>query len=87
MAPTQKVMEYFGVDERDVEALGSSVDWGSLAKSIENPTKLAVCEILDKKGQVVMDEGRPATILWDVPAENPEVELKKKGFRFLEWWD
>jgi len=83
----RKVLDHFDLDESDYERLDPNVDWESLARNIENPTRNAVCNILDKKGEIVISQGKPAKVLIEVTIENYEEELGKKSLRFVEWWD
>lgn len=83
----KKVLDHFGLDENDYERLSSCVDWESLAKSIENPTKVAVCNVLDGNGEIVMSNGKPTRVFEEVQVENAQEELKKKSLLFVEWWD
>lgn len=86
--PTQKVLDHFGLKETDIEALDPYVDWKALEKSIDNPTKSAVCNILDAKGNIVMSERKPAKVIFDVPVANTfKEELEKRSLKFVEWWD
>lgn len=81
------VLDYFGLEERDFERLDKIVDWGALARSIKNPTKLAVCNIIDGKGDVVVNsKKRPVKVHVEVPVAGHEEELKKQSLRFVKWW-
>ena len=81
------VLDHYGLDEGDFEKLDKLVDWEALAKYIRNPTKIAVCEIIDIDGKIVVSQGEPVRIHMEVPVANAEEELKKKGLVFVEWWD
>lgn len=77
-----EVLAYFGFEPRALPELELIVDIDALAKQIRNPTKVAVCNILDGDGKVVISEGKPAKI-------GVEVESEKqipKSMRFLKWF-
>lgn len=88
-------MKHYELEESDFERLDPIVDWESLAKSIETPTKVAICHTLDAKGKVVMRKfepslgkpEEPAISYVEVHVNNAEAELRKKSLRFVKWWD
>ena len=83
----RKVLDHFGLDENDYQKLDPLVDWEALARYIENPTKIAVCHILDVDGKIVMRNSEPIRVHEEVAVENAEEELKKNSLVFVEWWD
>ncbi len=85
MITQKQILDHFGLDDKDAAAMDPYVDWESLGKSIEEPTRVAVCHILDGEGEIVMSEGRPATVHVEVPTEYEE-ELKKRSLRFIGWF-
>jgi len=80
-------LDYFGLEESDLPELERSVDIEALARPIENPTKIAVCNIIDGDGNVVVSSGKPARVYEEVPVETAAKELEKKSLRWLKWWD
>lgn len=82
----REVLDHFGLDENDYEKLDPCVDWESVARSLENPTKVAACHILDKNGDVVVFPTGPVLVYEETPVENAQEELEKKSLRFVEWW-
>lgn len=48
--------------------------------------KVAVCHILDRKGNVVMYHGKPVRVYEEVEEGNHVEELKKRSKKFIEWW-
>lgn len=91
----RKVLDHYELEDADFERLDPIVDWESMAKSIENPTKTAVCHTLNAKGEVVMRRfepslgkpEEPAIVYVEVHVNNAEEELKQKPLVFIEWWD
>jgi len=83
----QLVLDYFGLEESDLPELERSVDIEALARHIEEPTKIAVCNIIDRDGDVVVSSGKPAVVYEEVPVKNAVKELAKKSLRWLKWWD
>ncbi len=76
----QEVLAYFGLKSRDYPKL--KVDFDEMARQIRNPTKTAVCNIIDARGAVVFSDGKPVKI-------GVEVESEKqipKSLRFIEWF-
>jgi len=83
---TRKVLDHFGLDESDVEKLDPFVDFKALAKSIEDPTKVAVCHILDGDGKIVVNYGKPVRVHVEVPIKNALKELAKMSLRWIKWF-
>jgi len=83
----QIVLDYFGLEESDLPELARSVDFDALAEQIAEPTKIAVCEVLNGKGNVVVNSEGPVRVHVEVPAKNYLKELAKKSLRWLKWWD
>jgi len=53
-------------------------------KSIE---KVAVCHILNSKGEVAMYHGKAIRVYEEVEEGNHVEELRKRSKVFVEWWD
>ncbi len=83
----QLVLDHFGLEEQNFERLEPLVDFEALARSIREPTKVAVCNVLDGDGKVVTNGEGPVIVHIEVPVENYEEELNKKSMRFLKWYD
>ena len=83
----QLVLDHFGLEEKDFEKLDPYVNWVALARSIENPTKTAVCNILDAGGKIVVSNGRPVRVHVEVPVKDTLKILAQKSLRWLKWWD
>ncbi len=68
------------------------IDWGRMAESIENPTILAICHMVEQPiGRIVAIEGVPVTFLEEIPVkhrENPQKWCSWKGRSkvFVKWW-
>jgi len=82
----RKVLDHYGLKEDDFEKLDKYVDWEALAKSIENPTRIAVCHVLDIDGKIIVSQGEPIRVHREVTVANAKEELKKKSLVFVEWW-
>lgn len=76
----KKQQNHYGI-ETDLK-----VDWEALGKSIERPSRTAVCHILDGDGKIVISQGRPARVHVEVPVSNVKEELKKRSLRFIGWY-
>lgn len=83
----RKVLDHFGLSDSDLPELERSVDIDALAKQIENPTKIAVCNILDGDGKIVENSEGPVRVYEEVAVKNALKELAKKSLRWLKWWD
>lgn len=83
----QLVLDHFGLEEKDFEKLERYVNFEALAKFIRDPTKVAVCNIIDMEGKIVTNREGPVRVHIEVPVENARKELAKKSMRFLKWWD
>ena len=86
MKNKQEILDHFGLAETDVKELGKDPDFEVLAKSIENPTKVAVCDILDGDGEIVISQGKPARVHHEVPVKGYKEKLKKRSLRFIGWF-
>jgi len=82
----QLVLDYFGLEEKDFPELARSVDFEALAKQIRNPTKTAVCNVLDGEGKIVADGEGPVRVHIEVAVSNAEKILAEKSLRFIEWF-
>lgn len=82
----QFVLDHYGLEEGDFEQLDKYVDWDALYKYIRDPTKIAVCNILDVDGKIVVSQGGPIRVHKEVAVANFKEELKKKSLVFVEWW-
>ena len=76
------VLDHFGLSERNLPELERSVDIDALARSIRNPTKTAVCNVLDRHGKVVISKGKPVEV--GITVEN-EKQIPK-SMRFIKWF-
>ena len=83
----QLVLDHFGLEASDLPELERSVDIDALARQIEDPTKLAVCNILNGRGEIIMKDGKPAIHHEEVPVKNALKILAEKSLRWLKWWD
>lgn len=83
----KEVLDHFGLEESDFEKLDKYVDFEALAKYIRNPTRIAVCHIIDVDGKIVVNQGEPIRVHEEVTVANPQEELKKKELVFVEWWE
>ena len=82
MITKQQILEHFGLDEND--DVGRYVDFDALARSLETPTKVAVCHILGKDGKIVISNGKAVKVYREVQVGS---EQELKGLVFVEWWD
>ena len=80
MLTKQQILEHFGLDENE----GRYVDFDALARSLETPTKVAVCHILGKDGKIVISNGKAVKVYREVQVGS---EQELKGLVFVEWWD
>ena len=65
------------------------IDWEAYAKNLDNPTKVALCNILDAMGRKVCIDGVPIQVAQEIPAcgESEATEiLKKQSKIFVRWW-
>lgn len=85
MITQKQILDHFGLDDKDAEELDPYVDWEALGRSIEEPTKMAVCNIIDKRGKIVICEGKPARVHVEVNIKNYQEKLNKQSLRFVEW--
>lgn len=83
----RKVLDHFGLSQSDFEELDQYVDWEAVAGFIERPIKIAVCHILDGKGEIVMSLGEPVKVYREVLVVTAEEYLNKQSMIFVEWWD
>ena len=72
------VLDHFGLEGSDLPNL----DIDALAKQIEDPTKTAVCNVLDRHGKVVISKGKPVEV--GITVEN-EKQIPK-SMRFIKWF-
>ena len=80
MKTKKQILEHFGLDEN----VGRYVDFEALARSLETPTKVAVCHILGKDGKIVISNGKAVKVYREVQVGS---EQELKGLVFVEWWD
>ena len=65
------------------------IDWERYTKNLDNPTKIALCHILDASGRIVCIDGIPAQVAQEIPActESEAARiLKKQSKVFVRWW-
>ena len=80
------VLAYFGLGVRDFSKLERIVDFEAMANSIRKSTKIAVCNILDGKGDVVVNNGKPVRVHIEVAVKDALKELAKKSLRWIKWF-
>ncbi len=79
----RRVLDHFGLEASDLPEL----DIEELTRQIENPTKIAVCNVINRSGKIVEDAEGPVKVYQEVPVRNYLKELAKKSLRWLRWWD
>jgi hypothetical protein len=65
------------------------LDWEVYAKNLDNPTRIAMCNILDGQGHKVCVDGVPVQVAQEIPAcsESEAAKiLKKQSKVFVRWW-
>ena len=66
------------------------LDWSATAKLMDRPpTRMALCHVLDQRGQIVKCEGRPVVVAEEIVAcsESKAVEiLARQSKVFVKWW-
>ena len=65
------------------------IDWEMYAKNLDNPTRIAMCNILDGQGQKVCVNGVPVQVAQEILACNESEAakiLKKQSKVFVKWW-
>jgi len=88
----RRVMEYLGIENNqgNFRQWNGLLDWDAIDKSIEHPTKLALCHVLDGRGQKVACDGRLVVVAREIAAcsesEASEI-LAKESKVFVKWWE
>jgi len=65
------------------------IDWEAFAHSINHPTRVALCHVLDNRGQKVVIEGTPVVVAREIEAcgeSEAEEILAKESKVFVKWW-
>ena len=87
----RRVLEWLGREPTsdNFKLLDPIMDWATTAKSINCPTRTALCHIIDGCGRVVTDRGKPVVVARDVEtsteAEAAEI-LSRSSHVFVRWW-
>lgn len=82
----QLVLDHFGLEEEDFEKLERFVDFDALAGYIRDPTKVAVCNILNGERKIVVNGEGPVRVAVEVTVKDYLKILAKKSLRFLKWF-
>jgi len=65
------------------------IEWEAYVKNLDNPTRIALCHILDAEGRKVCINGVPVQVAQEIPAcsESEAARiLKKQSKVFVRWW-
>jgi len=87
----RQVIEYLG-EEPSFENFikyDRIVDWEAFAESMNHPTRVALCHVLDSQGQEVTLGGTPVVVAREIAAcsesEAAEILLRESKV-FVKWW-
>ena len=60
------------------------MDWPATARAINHPIRTVICNILDAKGEIVRDKGKPVEVARNFPDDaDLDATLAKESLVFL----
>ena len=87
----RQVLEYIGEEPsfENFRKYDGIIDWEAFTENINHPTRVALCHVLDGRGQEVTVKGMPIVVAREIAAcsESEAAEiLAKESKVFVKWW-
>ncbi len=81
-----KVLAWLGYE--NFKLLDPIMDWTATVTAINHPIRTVICNILDAKGKIVRDKGKPIEVARNFPDDaDIDAILAKESLVFVRLWD
>lgn len=90
-ALVRRVLESLGLESNfgNYRKFNGVIDWWSYVRFLDKPTKVALCHIVDRHGELVEVYGSPVQVaeeIEDCTDDCARKILAKQSKRFVKWW-